>query len=117
MKRFIKLFIVILLFILIVFGIYKLSDPEVDISTNENSNTNIYINEASENTFPTSDEVKNEPIFTSKEIPNDIYEKMLGKSIPTKYKDRVDLSTIRYLQISYIGFDGNSHVRRNDCKL
>ena len=54
--------------------------------------------------------------FVSKEIPNNIYEKMLGKSIPTEYKDKVDLKTLRYLQISYFGFDGKVHARRNDSK-
>lgn len=48
--------------------------------------------------------------FVSKEVPDNIYKKMLGKSIPTEYKDKIDLKTLRYLQISYFGFDGKIHV-------
>lgn len=114
MKRFIKFIILILL---IVSGAYKLSESDIDILVNQNLNANTSINETVENTIPTLDEVKEQSIFSSQKVPDDIYEKMLGKSIPIKYKDRVNLSNLRYLQISYIGFDGNSHVRRNDCKF
>lgn len=48
--------------------------------------------------------------FISKGIPDNIYKKMLGKSIPTEYKDKVDLKTLRYLQISYFGFDGKVYI-------
>lgn len=54
--------------------------------------------------------VINEPIFTSQEIPDNIYEKMLGNSIPMRYKSKVSLSSLSYLKITYIGFDEEEHV-------
>lgn len=110
MKRFIKLFIVILLFLSIISVGYKISEPNINSS-------NKVSNEIIQNSISTSNLSNNEPIFTSMEIPDSIYEKMLGKSIPMKDKDKVDLSSLKYLQISYFGFDGKSHVRRNDCKF
>lgn len=64
------------------------------------------------NTITTSNiqELIVQPTFTSQEIPNHIYQKMLGKSIPLEYKNFVDISSLSYLQISYIGFDNESHV-------
>jgi len=56
------------------------------------------------------DKAINEPVFTSQEIPDNIYEKMLGNSIPMKYKSRVSISSLSYLKITYIGFDGEEHV-------
>lgn len=50
------------------------------------------------------------PVFTSQKIPNEIYEKMLGNSIPTQHKSKVNLDTLSYLQISYFGFDGKTHI-------
>ena len=35
---------------------------------------------------------------------------MLGKSIPFEYKDKIDISTLSYLQVSYFGFDNESHI-------
>lgn len=52
----------------------------------------------------------NEAVFSSQPIPKHIYGKMLGKSIPIEYKDKVDISTLSYLQISYIGFDNQPHI-------
>lgn len=52
----------------------------------------------------------NSPIFISSEIPDNIYENMIGKSIPVQYVSKVDKTTLSYLQLSYIGFDGNSHI-------
>lgn len=49
-------------------------------------------------------------VFSSQDIPDDIYERMLGNSIPTQFKDKVDRSSLSYLKISYYGFDGVSHV-------
>lgn len=49
-------------------------------------------------------------VFISREIPDDIYENMIGKSIPTEYVSKVDKTSLSYLQLSYIGFDSNSHV-------
>lgn len=50
------------------------------------------------------------PIFSAQKIPEHISEKMIGKSIPIEYKDKVDISKLSYLQISHYGFDGNLHV-------
>lgn len=49
-------------------------------------------------------------VFSVQKIPNHIYEKMLGKSIPLKYKDSIDINSLSYLQISYFGFDNKSHI-------
>lgn len=108
MKRFIKLFIVILLFLSLISVGYKISEPNINISDNVS-------NKKIQNSISTSNLSNNEPIFTSQGIPESIYKKMLGKSIPMKDKDKVDLSSFKYLQISYFGFDSKSHVRRNDC--
>ena len=50
------------------------------------------------------------PIFISSEIPNNIYQSMIGKSIPKEYVNKVSKSSLSYLKLSYIGFDGNSHI-------
>lgn len=69
-------------------------------------------NKVTENTISTSStqELNSEPIFTSQRLPNYIYEKMLGKSIPLEYKNSVNINSLSYLQISYIGFDNESHI-------
>lgn len=51
-----------------------------------------------------------EAIFFAQKIPDYIYEKMLGKSIPFEYKDSVDINSFSYLQISYFGFDNKPYV-------
>ncbi len=100
MKKFIKLFVLILLFLFFISLNYKLHEPNINSS-----------NEIIQNSTPTSNIYNDAPIFTSMEIPDSIYEKMLGNSIPLKDKNKVDLSSLKYLQISYFGFDGKSHVR------
>ena len=50
------------------------------------------------------------PIFFYLDIPEDVYNKMIGKSIPTKFKNEVDINTLSYLKISYWGFDDKVHV-------
>ena len=49
-------------------------------------------------------------MFKSQEIPKDIYEKMLGKSIPLEYKENVNITMLSYLQVSYFGFDNKTHI-------
>ena len=44
-------------------------------------------------------------IFTSENIPQKIYENMMGKSIPIEYKEKVDITLLSYLTLSFIGFD------------
>jgi len=53
---------------------------------------------------------KIDTIFTSQPIPDNIYEKMLGNSIPLKYKNKINKNTLSYLQITYIGFDDVYHT-------
>lgn len=48
-------------------------------------------------------------IFSIQNIPDYIYKKMLGKSIPLEYKEVIDINKLSYLQISYYGFDEQSH--------
>ena len=62
------------------------------------------------NIYSQIEETLEKPVFVSQPIPDYIYEKMLGKSIPQESKDDVDISKLSYLQISYYGFDGKTHV-------
>lgn len=57
-----------------------------------------------------SSKLNKEPIFTSEKIPDEIYQKMLGKSIPIDCKSKIDINSLSYLQISYIGFDNKTHT-------
>lgn len=57
-----------------------------------------------------SSKINEQPVFVSQEISDEIYQKMLGNSIPINYQSKIDLSTLSYLQISYIGFDGKMHI-------
>lgn len=50
------------------------------------------------------------PIFTSQSIPKHIYDKMLGNSIPLEYLDKIDITSLSYLQVSYIGFDNKTYI-------
>lgn len=50
------------------------------------------------------------PIFTSGEIPDSIYETMLGNSIPLAYESQVDRSSLSYLQLSHFDFEGKIQV-------
>lgn len=49
-------------------------------------------------------------MFKSQEIPIEIYEKMLGKSIPLEYKENIDIKSLSYLKVSYFGFDNKTHI-------
>lgn len=55
-------------------------------------------------------QISNTAIFTVEKIPNYIYENMLGKSIPLECKNIVDIDSLSYLQISYFGFDNETHT-------
>lgn len=48
------------------------------------------------------------PVFDQSIVPDDIYNKMIGKSIPNK--DAVDINSLAYLKITYYGFDDKSHI-------
>lgn len=50
------------------------------------------------------------PIFVAQEIPDSIYENMLGNSIPFAYQSQVDRNSLSYLQLSYIDFNGESQI-------
>ena len=54
--------------------------------------------------------IVNESVFKSSKIPDYIYEKMLGNSIPLKYKEDVNIENLSYLQITYFGFDNETHI-------
>lgn len=70
--------------------------------------TNSYTNIDTKNISTSSQ--NSSSIFISREIPDNIYENMIGKSIPTQYIDKIDKASLSYLELSYIGFDGNSHI-------
>ncbi|GIM31632.1 M15 family metallopeptidase [Paraclostridium bifermentans] len=48
------------------------------------------------------------PLFEVQNIPDNIYEKMIGNSIPDK--DSVDKDSLDYLKITYYGFDNKPHI-------
>lgn len=50
--------------------------------------------------------------FISKEITKEIYNNMLGKSIPIKYKDNVNIKELSYLKVLHYGFDSKVHIGR-----
>ena len=85
------------------------------IILNINTNT-FYISQVSSNILILPNiqiidsKLEKSAVFCSGEIPNNIYEKMLGNSIPFEYKNQVDLSLFSYLKLSYFGFDGESHI-------
>lgn len=95
-----KFTIFIILFYLIISKNYNISDldnsPEIYESTNEN--------------LTLSSDINDGPIFISEEIPDNIYEKMLGNSIPFESIEKVDRNSLSYLQLSHFGFDGQIHV-------
>lgn len=100
MKKIIIKTIIILGILLIITQIHTKNIPP------ENTNTNI-------NTFTITtinNQTIKEPIFTSQELPNYIYENMLGNSIPLQYKNYVDIHSLAYLQVSYFGFDNEPHI-------
>lgn len=109
-----KYFVFIVLFFLIVFAGICFWMPRIG------NNSEVVLNGAENDNFSTfqDDEVSssedNEPIFTpvfkAEAISAFVYERMLGKSIPTKYKNKVDLSSLAYLQVSYFGFDSLPHI-------
>lgn len=70
------------------------------------------INDENTNIIATSNnaEILDKTIFTSQEIPNYIYENMLGKSIPLDYKNSIDINSLSYLQVTYFGFDKQCHI-------
>lgn len=49
-----------------------------------------------------------EPIFISSPIPEEIKNKMLGKSMP--YNEPISFDSLEYLKVTYFGFDKKSHV-------
>ena len=96
-----------IILIILLFGIIFINS---DI---KNSNIETSLNEVIENVSFTSAIVESQndsPIFSSQDIPNDIYEKMLGNSIPLEYKSKVNLDNLSYLKLSYFGFDNQPHV-------
>lgn len=48
--------------------------------------------------------------FEIKEIDYFLYSQMLGKSIPTEYKNKVDISKFSLVIVTYLGFDNKSHI-------
>ena len=88
-----KLIVFILIFFSLIFVNKDISEP---FDYNTNIHENIESNLVAQGEYSS-------PIFTSQKIPNEIYEKMLGNSIPTEHKSKIDLDTLSYLQISYFG--------------
>lgn len=72
---------------------------------------NLKTNKEKEDYSPISAEVREEKtIFTSSPIPENVYQKMIGNSIPITSKDKVKIEDLSYLKITYWGFDEESHI-------
>lgn len=93
-----KIFILTILFLCVTFINSNVNDLEKSLNNYQNT----YKEVINKNYEP--------PVFISSKLPDNIYEKMLGNSIPLKYKEKVDKSSLSYLKLSYWGFDGNSHI-------
>ena len=93
-----KIIILIIVFLFIIFLNYNITE------LNKIPNSSWSMDATSNFENPSS------PTFSSQEIPDYIYEKMLGNSIPFKHKSKVNINSLSFLQISYYGFDGKSHV-------
>lgn len=48
--------------------------------------------------------------FTKKEIDNDLYKRMIGKSIPVDSINEVKIENLSYLTLPHFGFDGKIHI-------
>lgn len=47
--------------------------------------------------------------FFYSDISEELYQKMLGKSIPLEFVNEVDLTTLSHLKVKHYGFDGKIH--------
>lgn len=95
-----KLIIFIIIF-LIAFLLIKQFNNSIDKIKDRNANSVV--------TF-SNQEIMDKAVFTSQQVPNDIYQNMLGKSIPLECKNLVDIKSLSYLQVTYFGFDEKFHV-------
>lgn len=93
-----------MIFIIIFLGVICINYNIYEVENIENSYENTHSNVKYASVQNIS------PTFISSEIPDNIYENMIGKSIPAKYVTKVDKASLSYLKLSYIGFDGNSHI-------
>ncbi len=103
-----KIIIFIIIFGLILFITKQLISPNMEISfkdINNSNNTN-----SVENNILIDNTISAKEVFISGPIPNNVYQNMLGKSIPIEYKDSINLSSFSYLQMSYYGFDNEVHI-------
>lgn len=115
-----KYFIFIVLFLIIIFiGICSFTpmfdkNPhnvfnEIDEVNKDNSFNTSIIQDNSDNSSEDNVPIFT-PIFKTEAISASVYDRMLGRSIPTKFKDKVDLNSLAYLQVSYFGFDNMPHI-------
>ena len=106
-------------------GENKISNPSITNQT-QNNITSVATNKQNNNMSSTSTKKQNsntsstnnsekkksvkEATFTSNKIPDNILKKMIGNSIPTDSKDKVNINNLSYLKISYLGFDNKTHI-------
>ncbi len=112
-----KIYYFILIFVFIIISLILINNKIAKINNKEimQSNTSDKSNNESsktmENDIAESDYIKvDEPIFTYQEIPENILEKMIGNSIPRESIDKVNIEELAYLNITYLGFDKESHI-------
>ncbi len=60
-----------------------------------------------------SGSVVQEPVFTSAPVPQEVQERMLGKSYPEDCT--IPMADLRYLQITYVNFDGETALGEMVC--
>lgn len=113
-----KCIVFIILFLAIIFIVINLLNIELvkNVFNNEVSESVLNLENSShmqvnsDSYYEGNSSSSFSPIFKSQTIPNSIYERIIGNSIPIEYKNRVDLTSLAYLQISYWGFDNLPHT-------
>ena len=99
--------------VIIVFNVAFIIILPTKLENNNLSNTNVILdneNISEEETSVSSSDKVNADVFESSNIPDEILQKMIGNSIPEKSKNKVDISNLSYLKITYFGFDNESHI-------
>lgn len=93
---------IIMILIICVIGI-----PTYFVSKLSSDNTSSEIS-IPENIKDTSFNKKDEPVFEYSSIPDDVKDKMIGKSMPSD--EPVNFDNLSYLNLTYYGFDDKAHI-------
>lgn len=109
-KRIMFLFIIIFLFLAVIIFVksrlFIIKTANIEVK-NVSSNI-INTNPIKQNLMKEGNNLKPKDVFTCSKIPNNIFKKMIGNSIPNK--DKIDINGLSYLKITYFGFDEKTHI-------